>query len=53
MVTKKSFPESTGLDVRPVEGVDVVADAHKLPFDDGYFDHVFSSHVIEHFSIEK
>jgi len=47
---KKVFSESIGLDVRPVEGVDVVADAHELPFDDEYFDHVYSSHVIEHFS---
>lgn len=47
---KKVFPDSIGLDVRPVEGVDVVADARKLPFDDEYFDHVYSSHVIEHFS---
>lgn len=47
---KKVFPESIGLDARPLKGVDVIADAHNLPFEDEYFDHVYSSHVIEHFS---
>lgn len=47
---KKVFPESIGLDVRPLKGVDVIADAHDLPFEDEHFDHVYSSHVIEHFS---
>lgn len=47
---KKVYPDSIGLDVRQVEGVDVVADARQLPFEDEYFDHVYSSHVIEHFS---
>lgn len=48
--TTKVFQDSIGLDVRQVEGVDVVADARQLPFKDEYFDHVYSSHVIEHFS---
>lgn len=46
----KVFSNSIGLDIRSVDGVDVVADARKLPFEDEYFDHVYSSHVIEHFS---
>lgn len=50
---KKVFPNSVGLDIRPIEGVDVVADARRLPFDDNYFDHVYSSHVIEHFSHQE
>lgn len=47
---KKVFPESIGLDVRHLKGVDVISDARDLPFEDEYFDHVYSSHVIEHFS---
>ena len=36
--------------MRKTSYVDVVADARKLPFKNGCFDHVFSSHLIEHFS---
>jgi predicted SAM-dependent methyltransferase len=39
-----------GLDFRRVTGVDIVADAQKLPFRNESFDFVFSSHTIEHFS---
>lgn len=39
-----------GVDVRSTRDVDVIADAGYLPFRDGAFDHVYSSHVIEHFS---
>jgi predicted SAM-dependent methyltransferase len=39
-----------GVDIRRSKAVDVVADARKLPFRDGSFDHVYSSHLIEHFS---
>jgi predicted SAM-dependent methyltransferase len=39
-----------GLDVRRTRSTDVVADARMLPFRDGAFGHVFSSHTIEHFS---
>jgi len=46
----KVFKNSIGLDIRPLEGVDIVSDARKLPFEDNYFDHVYSSHVLEHFS---
>jgi predicted SAM-dependent methyltransferase len=46
----KQFKNSIGFDIRKLEGVDIVGDARKLPFEDEYFDHVFSSHVIEHFS---
>jgi predicted SAM-dependent methyltransferase len=38
-----------GLDFRKTSSVDIVADAHLLPFKSGVFDHVFSSEVIEHF----
>jgi len=39
-----------GLDIQVTKDVDVIADARKLPFRDEAFDHVYSSHVLEHFS---
>jgi len=39
-----------GLDFRKTSSVDVLADARMLPFRDESFDHVYSSHLIEHFS---
>lgn len=50
---KKEFENSIGLDIRPLEGIDVVGDAREIPFGDEYFDHVYSSHVIEHFSHQE
>jgi predicted SAM-dependent methyltransferase len=43
-------PGFIGLDFRTASLVDIVADARCLPFRDKSFDHVFSSHTIEHFS---
>lgn len=39
-----------GIDIRKTKDVDIIADAHYLPFKDEVFDHVYSSHLIEHFS---
>lgn len=39
-----------GVDFRKTSSVDVVADAHWLPFINESFGHVYSSHLIEHFS---
>lgn len=39
-----------GLDLRKMGSADVLADARLLPFRDGSFSHVYSSHIIEHFS---
>lgn len=47
---KKEYTNSIGLDARKLKDVDIVADARKLPFENDYFDHVYSSHTIEHFS---
>jgi predicted SAM-dependent methyltransferase len=47
---KKTIEGSIGLDIRKTDVVDVIADGRQLPFSNDYFDHVFSSHVIEHFS---
>jgi predicted SAM-dependent methyltransferase len=38
------------LDMRKTTHVGILADARNLPFRDDAFDHVFSSHLIEHFS---
>jgi SAM-dependent methyltransferase len=42
------FPNRTTCDIQPGEGVDVVADAHNLPFRDGEFDTILCSEVLEH-----
>jgi SAM-dependent methyltransferase len=42
--------DSIGIDFRITPSVDVLADARQLPFINESFDHVYSSHVIEHFS---
>jgi len=39
-----------GIDIRRTKSVDIIADARHLPFKDEVFDHVYSSHLIEHFS---
>ena len=42
-----------GVDIRRTKVVDVITDARKLPFRDGSFDYVYSSHLIEHFSHQE
>lgn len=37
------------VDMRPIRGVDVVADVRALPFDDESIEEIRASHVIEHF----
>lgn len=39
-----------GIDLRKLKGVDVVADANKLPFKNDCFDKIFLSHIVEHVS---
>lgn len=46
----KVFFNSVGVDIRKTKKTDIIADARKLPFKDGCFDHIYSSHAIEHFS---
>ncbi len=41
------------VDQRELPGVDVVADADRLPFDPGSIAEVFSSHMLEHFPREQ
>jgi len=38
------------LDINPLSGADVIADAGHLPFKDESFEAVFASHVLEHLS---
>ncbi len=42
-----------GLDIRKMISVNIIADAHMLPFKDESFDRIFSSHLIEHFSHQE
>jgi len=44
----KYFPNRTSSDIEAREGVDVVADAHNLPFRDGEFEVILCSEVLEH-----
>lgn len=45
-----SFPHRVGVDLRPGRGVDVVADAHRLPIRDGSFAVVLTTEMLEHTS---
>lgn len=42
------FPNRVGFDVEQRAGVDVVGDAHHLPFEDDSFDIILCSEVLEH-----
>ena len=44
----KYFPNRTGLDTRDGDGVDVIGDAHKLPFENESFEIVLCTEVMEH-----
>jgi len=45
--------DSIGIDCRRTRKVDIISDAHRLPFKNETFDHVYSSHTIEHISHRK
>lgn len=44
----KYFPNRVGFDIEKTKGVDVVGDAHKMPFKGGAFDVIVSTEVLEH-----
>lgn len=44
----KYFPNRVGFDITPGAGVDVVGDAHHLPFKDGEFEQILCTEVLEH-----
>jgi hypothetical protein len=41
------------VDGRSLEGVDIVADARRIPLDPGTVDELYSAHVIEHFPLQE
>jgi len=47
---KRVFNNSICIDIRKTSEVDIIADAGKLPFHNESFEHIFSSHMIEHIS---
>lgn len=45
----KQYPDNIGVDIRPADGVDVVADLSAgLPFPDRSADRIYAVHVLEH-----
>ena len=44
----KYFPNRIGLDIQAGQSVDVIADVHKLPFEDEKFDNILCTEVLEH-----
>ena len=48
-----TLPEYVNVDGRSLEGVDVVADARRIPLDPGTVDELYSAHVIEHFPLQE
>lgn len=44
----KYFKNRVGVDIAAGEGVDIVADAHKLPFEDEKFEIILCTEVLEH-----
>jgi len=45
---REYFPNRIAFDIRPLPGVDVVGDAHRLPFEDEKFDNILCTEVLEH-----
>jgi SAM-dependent methyltransferase len=45
---RKYFPNRIGLDIKQGKGVDIIGDAHDLPFENGKFDMVLCTEVLEH-----
>jgi SAM-dependent methyltransferase len=46
---RKYFPNRVGLDIKAGKGVDIIGDAHNLPFENGKFDMILCTEVLEHF----
>lgn len=45
---RKYFPNRVGLDIEEGKGVDIIGDAHDLPFENDKFDMVLCTEVLEH-----
>ncbi|MDR2075676.1 MAG: class I SAM-dependent methyltransferase [Desulfovibrio sp.] len=50
---KDYMPNRIGCDIIDGHGVDIIADAHDLPFEEGHFERVFCLEAIEHFHTPK
>ena len=46
---RQLFPNRVGCDINAAEGVDTIADAHNLPFQDAFFENVLCLEAFEHF----
>ncbi len=46
---EKPLPDYINVDMRPLPDVDILANAHRLPFDPGTVFEISSAHLIEHF----
>jgi predicted SAM-dependent methyltransferase len=46
---EQPWPEHVNVDLRPLPGVDIVADARRLPFEPGSLAELASAHLVEHF----
>ena len=46
---EQPWPDFVNVDLRPLEDVDVVADARRLPFEPGSLAELASAHLVEHF----
>jgi predicted SAM-dependent methyltransferase len=46
---EKPLDEYVNVDMRPLEGIDVVADVRRLPFEPGSLAEIASFHLVEHF----
>jgi predicted SAM-dependent methyltransferase len=50
---KSPRPGYSTCDVRDIEGVDYVCEAHDLPFEDQSVDEVYSRHLVEHLTFRE
>jgi predicted SAM-dependent methyltransferase len=46
---EQPWPDHVNVDLRPLPGVDVIADARRLPFEPGSLAELASAHLVEHF----
>lgn len=45
---KTKLPEHLNIDIKKINGVDILADIQHLPFKSNTIDHLYCSHVLEH-----
>lgn len=47
-----TIPDYVNVDKRDLPGIDIVAEADRLPFDSGEVSEIYSAHFLEHFPVE-